>query len=289
MSGNRVSKVRPFNAYAGYPSECAVGQVLYHVRADRPSELRCSWGGPANRIGGNGPADGEWQPVVQEVCAAGTLEPNDAEGLGVAPRNWCGEKTTIALRTEDSKATVASFTGSMHVGAAAIDDVTVAARWGDSACSFVLDLQGGGAHYALPQDIALAQLGRTSSRALENPDQILAEEKGGSTVLWPLHLASSLASTRGMEQDTRTSHAAENVEGIRRGNSTVWRVRVLMRARSFWLVSYLTCEVDDTSTRSDCWQLQIGTIDWAADVPAVIRPVDSKAKLLDAFAIVGWG
>ena len=37
-----------------------VGQVLYHVRADRPSELRCSWGGPANHVGGNGPADGEW-------------------------------------------------------------------------------------------------------------------------------------------------------------------------------------------------------------------------------------
>ena len=118
------------------------------------------------------------------------------------PTTWVGEKTTIALRTEDSSLV------------AAIDDVTVAARWGDSACSFVLDLAGLGAHYALPADIALAKGNSKASRAkLENPDQVLAEETGESTTLCPLRLASGTA---------------------------VWRVRVLMRARSFWLVSYLT-------------------------------------------------
>ena len=53
--------------YAGYPSEVAVGCTLYHVAADEPTELRCSWGGPANRVGGNTPADGEWVPVVAAV------------------------------------------------------------------------------------------------------------------------------------------------------------------------------------------------------------------------------
>jgi hypothetical protein len=82
-----------------------------------------------------------------------------------------------------------------------------------------------------------------------------------------------------MEQQTCAHCVATNV---------VWRVRVLMRARSFWFVSYLTCEVDDAGKCNNCWQLEIGTIDWGADVPAVIRPVDTKAKLEGAFAIVGW-
>jgi hypothetical protein len=176
----------------------------------------------------------------------------------------------------------------VNAGAAAIDDVTVAARWGDSACSFVLDLQSqphldsAGAHYALPGDIALANSSAQGpdgkqSRALENPDQILAEETAGSTTLWPLRRASA-SSTTDMEQQTRADCVA----------ATVWRVRVLMRARSFWLVSYLTCKFDEADKSNNCWQLEIGTIDWATDVPAVIRPVDSKAKLESAFAIVGW-
>jgi hypothetical protein len=33
--------VVPFNAYAGYPSTCAVGQCLYHTFSARPTELRC--------------------------------------------------------------------------------------------------------------------------------------------------------------------------------------------------------------------------------------------------------
>ena len=99
--------------------------MLYHVRADAPTELRCSWGGPANRAGGNGPADGEWDPVIEEVVLAagatggGTIaqpklwhdemqkwvEPPPAPGIA----NGVAEKTTIALRTDG----------------AAIDDVTV--------------------------------------------------------------------------------------------------------------------------------------------------------------------
>ena len=169
------------------------------MRADRPNELRCSWSGPANRIGGNGPADGEWQPVVEEVCSAATtaLEPNHEERLD--RRNWCGEKTTIALRTEDSSTTGVASAGSVRAGAAVIADVTVAARWGDSACSFVLDLESEadldstGAHYALPADIALVnpptqRSDGKGSRALENPDQILAEETESCSALWPLRI-----------------------------------------------------------------------------------------------------
>jgi hypothetical protein len=62
------------------------------------------------------------------------------------------------------------------------------------------------------------------------------------------------------------------------------RVRVLVRARSFWLVSYLARAGDDPS---GSWLLEIGTIEWAA-VPAVISTVGSRADLDRAFATVGW-
>ena len=73
----------------------------------------------------------------------------------------------------------------------------------DSACSFVVDLEGDGAHYALPRDIALANADKEERR--ENPDQLLAVGARGLTQLCPLRLAGSSAKVR--------------------------RVRVLMRAR----------------------------------------------------------
>jgi hypothetical protein len=124
-------------------------------------------------------------------------------------------------------------------------------RRGDSACSVVVDLPGVGAHYALPRDIALRRVGDEDEepRALENPDQVLAaagaDDKGSNvTRLWPLRLASS-----------NSSSLAEGG-----GSGTAWRVRVLMRARSFWLVSYLTRT--SGGDESD-WGLEIGTIEWS--------------------------
>ena len=217
--------------YAGYPSEVAVGCTLYHVAADEPTELRCSWGGPANRVGGNTPADGEWVPVVAAV------EQSVGEALHAsAPAE--GEElptqTTLALVAEKP-----------------IEDVTISARWGDSACSFVVDLEGDGAHYALPRDIALANADK-EERELENPDQLLAVGARGLTQLCPLRLAGS--------------------------GATVRRVRVLMRARSFWAVTYI----------SEANTVEVGTIEWAARPVVTVEPVETAQQLQALYATVGW-
>lgn len=132
-----------------------------------------------------------------------------------------------------------------------IEDVTISARWGDSACSFVVDLEGDGAHYALPRDIALANADK-EERELENPDQLPAVGARGLTQLCPLRLVGSGAKVR--------------------------RVRVLMRARSFWAVSYI----------SEANTVEVGTIEWAAQPVVTVEPVETAQQLQTLYATVGW-
>ena len=210
-----------------------MGQVLYYVLAGSPNVVHCSWGGPTDLIGGNAPADGEWAPAIKEMLSdAGQRK-----------------QTLVAL-----------------CAARAVEDLTVAARWGDSACSFVVDLQGLGAHYALPADIAFGEGKEKSTRQLllQNTDHVLAAGSEPGTQLCPLQLVGG-------------------------GGELVWRVRPLLRARSFWLVSFLT--ISDGAGPAGGHQaaatMRIGMIEWA-EVPVVVRPCASLRAFEQALAIAGW-
>ena len=107
----------PFNAYEGYPSSVAVGQCLYHIFNSNTNELRCSWGGPAKRIGGNRPADGDWEPTVQELLSKAQLPCSEScqDDVGDTEAG-----TSVALRA--SRPIISFVAG---------------ARWGDSVNHYI--------------------------------------------------------------------------------------------------------------------------------------------------------
>ena len=201
-----------------------------------PTCCQCSWGGPAKRAGGNGPADGDWEPAVTELLSKASYQsvpPSANLSHGIPEQEQAPEAeaagTAVALRT---RRPIVSF--------------VAGARWGDSACSFVVDLAGPlspESYYALPQDIALCAGSEAAS---------------ATTQLHPLKRVGS------------------------DGNSAVvWNVRPLTRARSLWLVSFLAVE------RGGGVVARIGSIEWQ-EVPVVVRAIETRDRLEDVFAIVGW-
>ena len=124
----------------------------------------------------------------------------------------------------------------------------------------------------MPHDIAVCEVG-LSERKLENPDQLLpsggdeAQSTRPTTQLFPLREAATSAAAPGCTN---------------KSSKSVWNVRPLSRARSLWLVAYLTAEADEGAV-----VVRIGSIEWQA-VPVTIERLETRERFEAVLTSVGW-